>query len=83
VGQGLPIILPEIADKNYHSGLKPLDYCAIARACGWEAAQLAPDLSNLNFLLEKATGNTMKSLLIDIPVDALQILGHNPRVRNL
>ena len=83
VGQGAPVILPGIEDKNYHTGLKPLDYCAIARACGWEAAQLAPDLSNLSVLLEKATGDAMKSLLIDIPVDALQILGHNPRVRNL
>lgn len=83
VGQGLPMILPEIEEKNYHAYLKPVDYCAIARACGWEAEQLAPDLSNLSFLLDKATGNTMKSLLIDIPVDALQVLGRNPRVKNL
>ncbi|MGD8164543.1 thiamine pyrophosphate-dependent enzyme [Pantoea sp. FN0307] len=83
VEQGLPIILPEIEEKNYHACLKPLDYCAIARACGWEAEQLAPDLSNLSFLLDKATGKSMKSLLIDIPVDALQILGRNPRVTNL
>lgn len=83
VGQGLPIILPEIEEKKYHANLKQLDYCSIARACGWEAEQLAPDLSNLNYLLDKTTGNTMKSLLIDIPVDALQVLGRNPRVQNL
>ncbi|MGD8205544.1 thiamine pyrophosphate-dependent enzyme [Pantoea sp. FN0305] len=83
VEQGLPIILPEIEEKNYHACLKRLDYCAIARACGWEAEQLAPNLSNLSFLLDKATGKSMKSLLIDIPVDALQILGRNPRVTNL
>ncbi|MGQ8815698.1 thiamine pyrophosphate-binding protein [Serratia sp. NA_13] len=75
-----PVVLEE---KNYHANLKPLDYCAIARACGWEAEQLAPDLSNLSILLDKATGNTMKSLLIDIPVDASQVLGRNPRVKNL
>lgn len=83
VGQGLPIILPDIAEKHYHASLKVLDYCAIARASGWEAESLAPDLSNFDQLLEKIKHPGRKSWLIDIPVDALQVLGHNPRVRNL
>lgn len=83
VGQGLPIILPDIDEKNYHASLKPLDYCAIARACGWEAGRLSPDLSNLDFLLDKIISNPMKSLLINISMDALQVLGRNPRVQNL
>ena len=83
VGQGLPAILPDIAEKHYHASLKVLDYCAIARASGWEAASLAPDLSNLDQLLDKIKYPGRKSWLIDIPVDALQVLGHNPRVRNL
>ncbi|MCS3429942.1 thiamine pyrophosphate-dependent enzyme [Klebsiella sp. BIGb0407] len=83
VGQGLPIILPEIAEKHYHANLKVLDYCAIARASGWEAESLEPDMSNFDLLLEKIGHRGQKSWLIDIPVDALQVLGHNPRVRNL
>lgn len=83
VGQGLPAILPEIAEKHYHAHLKVLDYCAIARASGWEAESLAPDLSNFDLLLAKIGHQPQKSWLIDIPVDALQVLGHNPRVRNL
>lgn len=83
VSQGLPVILPDIEEKNYHANLKQLDYCSIARACGWEAEKLYPDLSNLNYLLEKMMNEPMKSLLIDIPMDALQVLGYNPRVNNL
>jgi acetolactate synthase-1/2/3 large subunit len=83
VGQGLPEILPGVEEKNYHARLKPLDYCMVARACGWEAERLCPTLSNLHLLLEKIESNSTKSLLIDVPVDALQILGRNPRVNNL
>ncbi len=83
VSQGLPIILPDVEEKNYHSYLKPLDYCAIARACGWEAERLSPDLSNLDVLLARAADSPVKSLLIDVPIDAQQLLGRNPRVRNL
>ncbi|WP_241666529.1 thiamine pyrophosphate-dependent enzyme [Jejubacter calystegiae] len=83
VAQGLPVILPDVEEKNYHASLKPLDYCLIAQACGWDAERLAADLSNLDLLLERAGSVSVKSLLIDIPVDALQVLGHNPRVKNL
>ena len=83
VSQGLPIILPDTAEKNYHAQLKSLDYCAIARACGWDAERLLPDLSNLDRLLQSAGNRRMKSLLIDVPVDALQVLGRNPRVQHL
>ena len=83
VSQGLPIILPEVEQKNYHAHLKPLDYCSIARACGWKAEKLNSDLSNLNFLLDKMGNNQQQSLLIDVPVDAMQVLGKNPRVKNL
>lgn len=83
VGQGLPVILPDVSEKHYHAALSDLDYCSIARASGWEAEKLAYDLSNFDYLLDKIAANPEKSWLIDIPVDALQVLGHNPRVRNL
>ncbi|MEB5742679.1 thiamine pyrophosphate-dependent enzyme [Klebsiella aerogenes] len=83
VAQGLPVILPGIAGKNHHAQLAALDYCAIARASGWEAGQVSHDLSNLESLLDKVGHHPRTSWLIDLPVDARQILGHNPRVRNL
>jgi len=83
VGQGLPVILPDVDETHYHAHLTTLDYCAIARACGWEAERLSHDLSNLDSLLERIGPCPAKSWLIDIPVDAQQVLGHNPRVRNL
>ncbi|WP_051880747.1 thiamine pyrophosphate-dependent enzyme [Buttiauxella noackiae] len=83
VSQGLPGIIPDTPESHYHAPVFPLDYCAIARACGWEAEKLAPDLSNLEALLNRSTRSDAPSLLIEVPADAMQILGHNPRANNL
>lgn len=80
VEQGLAQIIPEVEQANWHAIVKPLDYCTIAKACGWQAVKLKPDLSNLEQIF--ATPHTT-SLLIDVPVDPEQIIGVNPRVRNL
>lgn len=83
VSQGLPDIIPETPLSHYHAEVFPLDYCAIAIASGWQAEKLAPDLSNLDILLSRTRHAGARSLLIEVPVDAMQILGHNPRVNNL
>jgi len=80
VEQGLIKILPGVPEERYHSALKPVDYCSIARAYGWDAEKLNPDLSNFNDLLVKKRS---RSLLIEVAVDPHQILGANPRLRNL
>ncbi|ASY81983.1 acetolactate synthase II [Pectobacterium polaris] len=83
VAQGLPKILPEVAPEHYHASVCALDYCAIAKACGWDVKTLQPDLANLEDVLVRAGEIGRPSLLIDVPVDAHQRLGSNPRIRNL
>lgn len=83
VSQGLPNIIPNLPNENAHTNIVPLDYCAIAEASGWEAVGLAPNLDNLEKLLARPSGIGTPSLLIEISVDANQILGENPRINNL
>lgn len=83
VEQGLGILLPDTVKPNYHADIDSIDYCGLARACGWDAEKLNPDLSNLNDILKKMGKKEKRSLLIEIPVDAKQLLGSNPRLNNL
>ncbi|SEP36656.1 acetolactate synthase-1/2/3 large subunit [Nitrosovibrio sp. Nv6] len=83
VEQGLSKIIPDVPNEYYHSQLYSLDYCAIARASGWEAEKLKTDLSNLNGILNKLEKPPARSMLIEVSVDPRQELGSNPRVRNL
>nr|WP_295877036.1 thiamine pyrophosphate-dependent enzyme [uncultured Chitinophaga sp.] len=83
VEQGLEKVLPAVAAPHYHARVAAIDYCAIARACGWEAAQLQPDLGNLEALLHRMEMEGQRSLLIEVPVDHQQELGQNPRLKNL
>lgn len=83
VEQGLEKVLPDIAAPHYHARVAAIDYCAIARACGWDAARLQPDLGNLEELLHRMETQGQRSLLIEVPVDHQQELGQNPRLKNL
>ena len=81
-GDLLPLI-PEFAKRNYHSTLPHIDFVKAAEAHGWEAVRIAPDLSNLRDVMDAAYERRGRSLLVDLPVDADQILGLNPRLHNL
>ncbi len=83
VEQGLEIVLPDVPEENYHAWLRSIDYCGVAKACGWDAEKLIPDMSNLDKLLKKIDKGLKRSLLIEIPVDPFQFLGNNPRLKNL
>lgn len=83
VEQGLEIIFPDVSRERYHAWLNPIDYCGIAKASGWDAEKLTPDLSTLDGILDKIKRGLSRSLLIEIPVDPLQFLGSNPRLKNL
>jgi len=83
VEQGLEIVLPDVLKENYHAWLRSIDYCGIAKACGWDAEKLKPDMSNLDSILKKIDKGLKHSLLIEIPVDPFQFLGSNPRLKNL
>ncbi|WP_353722290.1 thiamine pyrophosphate-dependent enzyme [Dyadobacter sp. 676] len=83
VEQGLRKVLPYVGTAHYHSRLDAVDYCGIARANNWDAIRLAPDLGNLDEALDRATNKSSRSLLIEVPVDPNQVLGKNPRLKNL
>lgn len=83
VEQGLPKIIPDVKSDRYHAKLHKVDYCAIAEASGWLSYSLASDLSNLQDVLQEIEQHKSHSVLINVPTDPNQILGENPRVRNL
>ncbi|UTN03292.1 thiamine pyrophosphate-dependent enzyme [Flavobacterium bizetiae] len=85
VEQGLTKIMPGVKKERYHAELKSIDYCGVAKAHGWDAEYLNPDLSNIKSLFDRMTDKKQlsRSLLIEVPVDALQLLGSNPRLKNL
>lgn len=85
VEQGYAVIIPHVQKTHYHAKLKSIDYCGVARAHGWDAEYLNPSLENLDNLLDNINSRKKlsKSLLIEVPVDKLQLLGRNPRLRNL
>lgn len=83
VEQGLQQILPDTPQDNYHASVIAIDYCKMAEACNWDAIKLQPDLSNFEDMLLSLSGRKKRSLLIEVAVDPLQILGNNPRLNNL
>jgi acetolactate synthase-1/2/3 large subunit len=83
VDKGLEVIIPEVARSKYHAKLPHIDFCKAAEAHGWDAVRVDAGLSNLADVMDRAYERTGRSLLIDLPVDADQILGLNPRLNNL
>jgi len=55
----------------------------MARACGWLSVRLSPDLSNLPDIMRDAYRRDRPSMLVEVPVDSQQIVGPNPRLKNL
>ena len=75
-------VYPELDQKHHHTQLNQVDFVGAAKACGWDAEKLKPNLSNLKQIMEKAY-NTEKSFLIEIPCEPYQNLGFNPRINVL
>lgn len=83
VAQGLPVILPTVEPERFHDTLSSMDYAKMAEASGWLSYSLSADLTNFEDILLEIEQNKNKSILVRVPVDPEQILGQNPRVRNL
>ncbi|MGK9128360.1 thiamine pyrophosphate-dependent enzyme [Olivibacter sp. SA151] len=83
VEQGLQQLLPNTPDDHYHARVMSINYCQLAEACHWDAVKLRSDLSNLDDILARIGERKNRSLLIEVPVDPLQVLGNNPRLNNL
>jgi len=83
VDKGLEIIIPTVEKPRYHSKLPSIDFVAAAKAHGWEGFYLKPDLSNLKEIMDACYTPAHKSILVDVPVDAEQVVGLNARLLNL
>ncbi len=83
VDKGLEVVVPEVAKRRYHSALPQIDFVKAAEAHGWEGFRVKPDLSNLADVIDACYETEGRSILVDVPVDADQVLGLNPRLNNL
>jgi acetolactate synthase I/II/III large subunit len=79
----LEVVIPDVEKRRYHSSLPAIDFVGAARAHGWDAYRVKPDLSNLKEIMDACYEQTGQSILIDVPVDADQVIGLNPRLNNL
>jgi acetolactate synthase-1/2/3 large subunit len=83
VDKGLEVIIPEHDKRLYHSKLPQIDFVKAAEAHGWDAARVAPDLSNLEDIVASCYKRDGRSFLVEVPIDADQLIGLNPRLTNL
>jgi acetolactate synthase-1/2/3 large subunit len=83
VDKGLEVVIPDVERRRYHASLPSIDFVGAARAHGWGGFRVKPDLSNLSEIMDACYEQQGQSILVDVPVDADQILGLNPRLYNL
>src|SRR5262249_16900966 len=83
VDKGLEVIIPDFHKRNYHAKLPAIDFVKAAEAHGWDAARVAPDLSNLGDVMDRAYTQGERSFLVEVPIDPDQVVGLNPRLNNL
>jgi acetolactate synthase-1/2/3 large subunit len=83
VDKGLEVVIPDVDKGRYHGKLAPIDFVAAAKAHGWEGFRLRPDLGNLDEILDACYADSGQSILVDVPIDADQVIGLNPRLNNL
>ena len=83
VDKGLEVVIPDVEKRRYHSALPSIDFVGAARAHGWEGFRVKPDLSNLKEIIDACYETQGQSILVDVPVDADQVIGLNPRLYNL
>ena len=83
VDKGLEVVIPDVEKARYHGKLPAIDFVAAAKAHGWDGYKLRPDLGNLDEILKACYAGTGQSIVIDVPIDADQVIGLNPRLYNL
>jgi len=75
VEQGAPRALPGLTAPRQLTSLARMDFGEVARACGWMAFDLKPDLANLNAIMGLHRARPGQSILVTVPVDNTQVLG--------
>ncbi|MEK6983883.1 MAG: thiamine pyrophosphate-dependent enzyme [Nanoarchaeota archaeon] len=80
VDTGLDQIKPYLPREFHHANVPYVDYEMHAKAHGWDAATLSPDLKNLPEIMRKAYIKEKKSFLVVVPTDPYQKVGENARL---
>lgn len=83
VDKGLEVVIPDVDKGRYHGKLAPIDFVAAAKAHGWDGFRLRADLGNLDEILDACYKGSGRSIVVDVPIDADQVIGLNPRLNNL
>jgi acetolactate synthase-1/2/3 large subunit len=83
VDKGLEVVIPDVDKGRYHGKLAPIDFVSAAKAHGWDGFRLRPDLGNLDEILDACYKGSGQSIVVDVPIDADQVIGLNPRLNNL
>jgi acetolactate synthase-1/2/3 large subunit len=83
VDKGLEVVIPDVDKGRYHGKLAPIDFVAAAKAHGWDGFRLRADLGNLEEILDACYKGSGQSIVVDVPIDADQVIGLNPRLNNL
>jgi acetolactate synthase I/II/III large subunit len=83
VDKGLEVVIPEVDKRRYHSTLPSIDFVRAAKAHGWAGYRVKPDLCNLGEIIDACYETEGRSIMVDVPVDADQVIGLNPRLSNL
>jgi acetolactate synthase-1/2/3 large subunit len=83
VDKGLEVVIPDVEKRRYHSTLPSIDFVNAAKAHGWDGYRVKSDLSNLGEIMDACYETEGQSILVDVPVDANQVIGLNPRLYNL
>ncbi len=86
LGNLVMMLVPDQTQKRLYDevvkpNLKPGS--ALMFAHGWGGYRVKPDLSNLKEIMDACYETTGQSTVIDVPVDADQVIGLNPRLNNL
>jgi acetolactate synthase-1/2/3 large subunit len=83
VDKGLEVVIPDVEKGRYHGKLPAIDFVGAAKAHGWDGYRLRADLGNLDEILDACYEGKGRSVLVDVPIDADQVIGLNPRLYNL
>ena len=83
VDKGLEVVIPDVDKGRYHGRLPAIDFVGAAKAHGWDGFRLRPDMANLDEILDACYAGRGRSILVDVPIDADQVIGLNPRLYNL
>lgn len=83
VGKGLKVVMPQVEERRYHSKLRKVNFVQVAKAHGWDAYELEPNLSNLEDIMARSYSGSTKSMLVHVPIDGNIVIGQNPRLLGL